>query len=263
MNSNDYRFLPHRDLLYTRREVLIFLNKWNSIGLCDEMINVTFNRDFYNEDQKDVIKMINMNRDHKNLIIACVPSFKTLDTQIKNLCKIRLTVVRRGLAIIQTPNRTIYVADKWDEATNEKIEREWIKKGKIHPQYSRLNTFRGVLKFPPLSEKDEIKYQAIKNEKRNIIAKEQMGIDVEDEKKDVVDIAIDMLLNHKVKNSSVLDGLALSDNRDTKNFKATLRSKLRRLNKPDKLTLYYWDKARTAEEFRNVHTQNLIKSIKA
>jgi len=38
------------------------------------MINVTFNRDFYNEDQKNIIKMINMNRDHKNFFYCMCAS---------------------------------------------------------------------------------------------------------------------------------------------------------------------------------------------
>jgi len=78
-----YIFSPKRDLLYQRKEVLNFFHKRKHSGIADEMIGVTFNRDFYNEDQKDLIKMINMNRDHNNFFIACVPQFKSLDTQIK------------------------------------------------------------------------------------------------------------------------------------------------------------------------------------
>ena len=133
-----------RSMIYTKKETLNFFHQWNKNGIADEMINVTFNRDFYDLDQKNVIKMINMNRDHCNLFIACVPQFQNLDTQIKNLCKIRITVVRRGLAIIQTPNRTIYVKDKWDQATNEKFEREWLQKGISKPTYSKLTTFREI-----------------------------------------------------------------------------------------------------------------------
>jgi hypothetical protein len=35
------------------------LSSWNVISIPDEMINVTFNRDFYSDKQKDIIKMIN------------------------------------------------------------------------------------------------------------------------------------------------------------------------------------------------------------
>ena len=159
--SKEYKFNWRNALIYTKKETKRFWHKWKSVGIGDEMINVTFNRDFYNEDQKDIIKMMNMNRDHCNFFVACVPQFQTLDNQVKGLCKIRLTVVRRGVVIIQTPNRTIYVKDRWDSATNEKIERGWLAKGIKNPHYSKLTTFRGVMKFPKLREKSELRYQEV------------------------------------------------------------------------------------------------------
>ena len=74
---------------YDRKEVIKFFNDWNRSAIADEMVNVSFSRDFYNEDQKDLIKIINMNRDHENFCIACIPHFKNLDTQIKRLTSMR------------------------------------------------------------------------------------------------------------------------------------------------------------------------------
>jgi len=238
-----YKFHIKHSLLYTRKEVIKFFHKWNSSGIADEMINVSFNRDFYNEDQKDLIKMINMNRDHCNMFIACVPQFANLDTQIKGLCKIRITVIRRGLAIIQTPNRTIYGKDKWDSAINEKIEREWLQKGITNPRYSRLTTFRGMIKFPPLTKKQEILYQRVKDEKRNIVARDQMGI-IDDEKKltDPVEIAIKLLLEGKVRNAIQLEGIGLGSGIDGSNFKSKITRRLQKIGKPNQLSQYYWDK---------------------
>ena len=176
-----YLFSPRRDLLYERQEVLKFFHKRQHSGLADEMVNVSFNRDFYNEDQKDLIKMINMNRDHNNFFISCVPQFKVLDNQIKNLASMKITVVRRGLALIHTPNKTVYSSDIWDERINEGIERDWIKGGVSNPKYSRLTTFRGFLNFPKLTPKQEELYQKIKDDKRNIIAQGK-GLEEEEEK---------------------------------------------------------------------------------
>ena len=159
-----YRFIPKRDLIYSQPAMMNFLTSWYRIAIPDEMINITFNRDFYSEDQKNIIKMINMYRDHSNLFIACVPNFQTLDNQIKNLCKIRISVVRRGVAIIQTPNKTIYGRDKWDQMSNEKIEREWLQRGVKNPSYSKLTTVRGIMHFYPLSRKDEAVYQQVKHQ---------------------------------------------------------------------------------------------------
>lgn len=246
MGSKNYQFKPKSCLLYSKKEFISFLHKWNKSGVADEMINVAFNRDFYGEDQKNIIKMINMNRDHGNLIVACVPEFKTLDNQIKGLGKMRITIVRRGIAVIQTPTNSIYSSDKWDQKINEKIEREWIEKGVKNPKYTRLTTFRGILKFPPLSKKQEEIYQRVKDEKRNTIAKEQMGI--EDEEKDPVIITTEKLLKKEIKNSSLLHGIGIGAGIDPYKFENRIRRELRKRGKSSRLTEYYWDKKAKKEE---------------
>lgn len=236
-----YRFLPKRDILYSREKVIDFFNKWHMIGIGDEMINVTFNRDFYAEDQKTLIKIINMNRDHQNLFIACVPQFQTLDTQIKNLTKIRLTVVRRGFALIHTPNKTIYGRDIWDTITNEKIEREWLKKGTRNPHYARLTTCRGFLNFPDLPEKSRLIYEGIKKDERNLLMQER-----EDEKKkkkeDPFEKVYGMLIDGKIKDKSVLDGMAIAQDLEPEAIKRKLVRQLKKEGKETALGSYFSSK---------------------
>mgnify|MGYP001429548114 CR=1 FL=1 len=188
-----HHFNPWQDILYTREDIIkAFNRRWKSNFIADEMINVSFNRDHYSDDQKKLIKIINMNRDHCNLFIACVPQFSALDSQIKNLCKIRITVLKRGLAILHTPNRTIYSPDKWDTAINEKIERSWMKSNIFKPKYSKLTTFRGMIQFNPLTEKQEDQYKKIKIEKRNKIMLEEEGkIELIHDFNDMVDTMIE------------------------------------------------------------------------
>jgi len=235
-----YKFSPRRDLLYERMEVIKFFNDRRRSAIADEMVNVSFSRDFYNEDQKDLIKIINMNRDHENFCIACIPHFKNLDTQIKKLCSMRVTVVRRGLAIIQTPNKTIYSADIWDETLNEKIERDWLRKGVTRPHYSKLTTFRGFLRFPKLSEKQELIYQKIKDEKRNKVAQQQ-GLE-EEEETDPLCIIYNALIEKKVKNSTMLDGMIMGNRLDINKTKRKLYRKLKVNNKSSSLNEYYFGK---------------------
>jgi hypothetical protein len=253
---NWYSFKPHlqakgkfKSVIYTRDDVINFFDKWHHSAIADEMINVTFNREFWNEDQKNIIKLMNMNRDHGNLFIACVPQFQTLDNQIKNLCKIRITIARRGLSVIQTPNRTIYNRDKWDTANNEKIEREWLKKGSGLPQYSRLNTFRGMLKFSALPCTEQTLYDTIKINERNTI-KKTFGINraVTNKEKDPVDIAMETLKKGGIRNAHVLDGLAMAKGIDPENFKNRIRRKLRQEKISHSLPEYYWDKKVKKEE---------------
>lgn len=237
-------FTLRRGLIYTQKEFKRFLHKWNRTGIADEMINVTFNRDFFSEDQKDIIKMVNMNRDHHNLIIACVPMFKTLDSQVKNLCKMRLTVVRRGLAVIQTPNRTIYSKDKWDEALNEKIERKWVEKQIKKPQYAKLTTFRGVVRFRKLPEKVERLYKEIKEQRRNIIAKEEMGIEIDETDKELntLEEAFVKLKAGKIKNMDILDGMAHAIGEKPLNFRSKIRTRLSNEGLSSSLADYFWEK---------------------
>lgn len=248
LGQDKYKFNWRNSFIYTKKETKRFLHKWDASGIADEMINVTFNRDFYDEGQKDIIKMLNMNRDHRNLFIACVPQFQTLDNQIKNLCKLRLTVVRRGLVVIQTPNRTIYVKDKWDQATNEKIEREWIKKGIRNPHYTRLTTFRGLMKFPALTEKQEELYQNTKDGKRNLIAQEEMGIDEQEEESDPYKEMIEMLKEGKVKNGTFVNGFAMANGIKPDSFQSGLRTKLKDQGLNHKLSDYYWEKTAQKKE---------------
>lgn len=251
-----YQFKPvaqtkgkFKSVIYTKEDVINFFDKWHHSALADEMINVAFNREFWNEDQKNIIKLMNMNRDHCNLFVACVPQFQTLDNQIKNLAKIRITIARRGLAVIQTPNRTIYNRDRWDTATNEKIEREWLKKGSGLPQYSRLNTFRGMLRFPALSKKEQAIYDQIKVGERNIIKKD-LGVTEENggEKQDALTKVLNKLIDGSVRNGTELEGCAFAMGLTKDQLMGRLKTQLGKLNKPMQLSQYYWDKKAKAQD---------------
>lgn len=168
------RFKPKEDILYTRSQIIkAFNERWFSLFMADEMINVSFNRDFYNENQKRLIKIMNMNRDHCNLFVACVPQFQTIDNQVKNLCKIRLIIRKRGIAEVHTQNRTMYTVDRWDSDTNEKIERGWFKGGVFKPKPAQLTTFRGVLRFRDLTTRERVEYEEIKLMNRNEIKEQE------------------------------------------------------------------------------------------
>ena len=255
---NGYKFVMKKDLLYTKKHVLRFFHKRKHSGMADEMINVSFNRDFYNEDQKDLIKMINMNRDHNNLFIACVPRFKTLDSQIKNLASMRITVMRRGLAVIQTPNKSIYSPDIWDESFNEKIEREWLKSGLRFPKYSKLTTFRGMIIFPKLPAKLEELYQKIKDEKRNVIAEEQ-GLIEEDAPKKPFEVIYDKLISGEVKNYEVLHGMILAHDLDVQSTKAKIHRQLLKDKKNTSLMHYYYDhKKKKARDLKEMFKDEFV-----
>jgi len=234
-----YRFSPKRDLLYQRNEVIKFFNDRRRSAVGDEFVLAGFSRDFYAEQQKDLIKIINTNRDHCNFFIACIPHFKALDTQIKSLTSMRITVIRRGLAIVQTPNKTIYSVDIWDEAYNMKVEMGWTKNGVQKPHYSKLTTFRGWLKFSKLSDKQELIYQNIKDEKRSILAKEK-GLE-EEEESDPFKIIYNNLITGKIKDGSMLEGMGMINSFSFEYLKKKINAQLKKDLKPIGVRSYYYD----------------------
>jgi hypothetical protein len=228
-------FKLKRDLLFTQNEVMeaIAKSKFKTF-IADEMINVTYNRDFFSEQQKDIIKMLNMYRDSCNVLIACVPNFWDLDNQIRNLCKMRINIVKRGYAIIHTKNNSSYSTDKWDKAYNEKIEREWLKRKIKNPKYKQLTTFRGIVKFGPLQPAIQKVYDELKATKRNVVYTEQMQ---KEKKKDLYDTVIELIQKKYIANDNDLIKyyyFKAPENPDLqlRAFRVRINEKLKQLNEP-------------------------------
>lgn len=159
-------FEPERDLVYSREATLKHLaNKKGGVIVSDEMINVAYNRDFYFNEQKQLLKMLNMYRDSCNIFIGAVPKFRDLDIQIQRLCKIRIDVVARGVGIIHLQLNTTYLLDGWDSRNNEKIESKWALKGR-NPKYAQLSTARGIIRFNDLTPLQRETYEKIKESRR-------------------------------------------------------------------------------------------------
>lgn len=171
----EFPFNPRRDIVYSREETLKHLStKINGAIFSDEMINVAYKRDFYQENQKELLKAFDMYRDSRNVFIGCIPQFVDLDVKIQKVCKIRLSVLRRGVALIQMMNPTIYSQDPWDIKNNQRIESKWTNRNAKNPRYAQLTTVRGILYFGDLTPNQREEYDAIKFEKRNhVFAKYQ------------------------------------------------------------------------------------------
>lgn len=169
----EQKFSPRRDIVYSRDDVLRHLaTKINGGIFADEMVNVAYKREFYQQDQILLLKGFDMYRDSRNVFIGCIPKFTDLDTKIQKVCKLRITVVRRGIAVIQMKLKRINSSDPWDIRNNERIEASWSKGGLFKPKYSQLTTFRGILRFGDLTPQQREEYEAIKKDKRNKIFSE-------------------------------------------------------------------------------------------
>lgn len=217
-------FNPHKNIVYSREDVIKAYAKYkNSVIFADEFINVGYNRDFWDSDQKTLIKLMNMYRDSKNLFIGCVPIFAQLDKHFQSLVKIRLTVIDRGLAIVQRQLSSIYTSDPWDIKNNIKIESKWLSKGK-KPQYQKLTTFVGFLYFEDLTENQRKEIDEIKEEKRNRLVRFDEGKIEED---DWLDRLLNKLFNQEL-TSQMLVAYCELTGRDYSNVRARLNENLRK-----------------------------------
>lgn len=220
------KFRPKRDIVFTRDELIKALHSYDRFIDGDEAINVGYKRDFQEVDQKDLIKILNMYRDHRNVLILCVPNFWDLDRDLRNMVKIRIDLIRRGFGIVHTQVKTMYTNDPWDMKYNQKIEQGWAKKKRLFPRYSHLSTFKGIIKFGALSEKDEIKYQKIKDEKRNNIRKKDSVIQA-DEEQGFYQRIVTSLKEGKIHSKNELEAIALVNNLSFKAMCNAINEKLR------------------------------------
>lgn len=255
-NPKEYRYIE-----YKREGILNFFDGVHKTCIGDEMIASAFNRDFWAEGQKNLIKVMNMNRDKNNIFLMCVPSFAVLDNQIKNLTKMRITILRRGLAVLQSPNATIYSKDIWDNANNEKIEREWLLSGK-KPKYTKLTTFRGFIKFKPLSTKEQEIYDKIKNFERNVMKKE-LGIDGEKKaENDWFEKLYAKLTGGAIKNMQYIYGVADANGMSETGVKSKLARKLKENNKSPVVSSYLYDKKERKEGIKDEKEHEILSEIK-
>lgn len=163
-------FNPNKDLIYSREELLEALRDYERVINADEIINAAYKREFYNVDQIELIKLLNMYRDHRHVLFLCIPNFWDLDRPLRDLVKIRIDIIRRGLGVVHQPLQLAYTNDPWDQKVNQVIERKWMQHGgQFKPKYWKLTTFAGFFKYGKLRPDQEVKYKRLKEEKRILL----------------------------------------------------------------------------------------------
>ena len=165
-------FKPWKHQVYNREAILKIL-KYTKLGQCwdDEAINSGYKRDFQNKGQQEQIKVLTNYRDNFNIFASAIPSFFSLDKDLRDLYFIHLNIIRRGVAVVHMPLQgRLYSQDRWDAKYNAKVEESWSKKIQNNPDfiipYHRLTTFRGYLYFNDLTKKQKALVQEVKRVKR-------------------------------------------------------------------------------------------------
>lgn len=197
-------FRPEKHMVYGRKETLRLLaTKQKTVILSDEMINVGFNRDFYEQDQKLLVKALNLYRDSCNAFIGCIPSFANLDTNLRYLCKMRITVKHRGIALIQVPLRGTFLPDRWDTASNIKQE---IKTPK---SLNKFSTVRGILHFKDLTSKQRVKYERLKKLNRGKVFDENLDLKEMDPQQQMIEKIYNKVVSGEATQKYLLDSAEL------------------------------------------------------
>lgn len=160
-------FSPEKDLIYDRENLLQALEDWDRYIDGDEIINSAYKREFYELDQIELIKILNMYRDHRHVLVFCIPVFWDLDKPLRDMVTLRIDMQRKGFGVIHKPLTLAYTNDPWDQKYNEKVERSWMTKGGVtKAKFWKLTTFIGFIRFGPLDPRQEAHYQDIKNKRR-------------------------------------------------------------------------------------------------
>ncbi len=177
------KFKPWKHQVYSRKDVMRLLegSKFRFI-FDDEAIRTGYKRKFFEEDQKLLIQMLNMYRDNFNIYVMAIPSFYSLDRDLRDLVKIHIHVIERGLGVIHIASEgALYSDDCWDVKYNKRIEENWArakqKNPNYTPKYNRLTTFKGYIKFGDLTPKQRELYEEVKVTKRKAVYEEEMKSD--------------------------------------------------------------------------------------
>ena len=176
-------FKAWKHQIYSRKDFMRLLegSKFGCI-FDDEAIRTGYKRNFFDEDQKLLIQMLNMYRDNFNVYGMAIPNFYDLDKNLRDLVKIHIHMIERGFGVVHIANDgTLYSEDKWDIKQNKRIEDRWakakMKNPNYSPKYNRLTTFRGYIKFTDLTPKQRELYEDIKVTKRKAVYEEEMKIE--------------------------------------------------------------------------------------
>ncbi|KKK96121.1 hypothetical protein LCGC14_2665970, partial [marine sediment metagenome] len=220
------KFIPQTHLVYSREDTIKLLaTKIRHVILSDELINVAYNRDFFEKEQKTLLKAINMYRDSENVLIGCIPKFEDLDIQMKRLCKIRISVIRRGVALIHIPLKGIFLPDPWDTQGNIKKE---LKKNK---SYGKLSTVKGVLIFKDITEPQREIYEAIKKTRRGHVFDDKLLNNITNPDQVFFDRVYGMLTKGHLSKDG-LESICRAQGKIISSFRDRLNKKLR--EDPDK-----------------------------
>lgn len=228
---------------------------WN-----DELIKAGFKRNFYEQEQQQLITDLTTYRDNFNITAGALPFFFTLDKELVKLFGMHINIISRGIGVVHLPRPArMYSEDIWDTKINQKLEESWSKKILKNPDfripYHKYTTFAGYVFFGAMTEKQEAHYLELK-------AKERKSGDpsfLAPEEKSFNEKMYDMLIAGKLTEEKLLT-LCLYEGKKLSSVKVTLA---RMLKDAGEDTLgNFMKKDKNDMESINLNNNDTIKKLK-
>ncbi len=238
------QFKPKTHMIYKRKEVMRLLEELKyGVILDDEAIRTGYKRNFFETDQKLLVQMMNMYRDNFNIYGMAIPNFYSLDKDVRDLIKIHIQIVERGVGVIHIAQSSLYSDDHWDINYNKKIEDRWAvskkKNPNFKPPYHKLSTFFGYVKFGDLTAPQRRLYEEIKSKKRKEVYDEEMN--VENKKQETIYERIFNLVVDKKMTKDALLNVCLINNLKYSVMVSNLNKRLKDQGIGDTLRIYLQD----------------------
>lgn len=171
--SYDKRFNYDRNYIYSRKELIEKIEAYPpSAFVVDEAINVLYKREWNKSSQKELVKVMNICRSKKHMIIFVQPNFTDMDKDIRNeRLRLWVFVIKRGIAAVMKPARSFGgTADPWNLDTNDAIIKKYVKKdgdflGTIEGVY-RTENFLNFMRWEDIDKDEYDIYEKVKDDKK-------------------------------------------------------------------------------------------------
>ena len=136
------------------------LKEYSGIN-CDELFGMFYRRNWYEDDQKGLIALLNMCRDRHLFIIGNIPSMMDLDPAFNKRLRFWVYIPKRGIAWVFQQENNPFLQDVWNMRDNRKTFR------KFQNPY-RSSNYVGSIEYDDFTESEKEFYYSMRNSKRSM-----------------------------------------------------------------------------------------------
>lgn len=169
----DKKYTHDRNLIYSRDEFKEKINKLRPSALIvDENMNVLYKRDWGTKSQKEIIKLLDICRFKRHMILMIQPTLVAVDTHVRDTrVRLWIYVIKRGLAAVFRPLRQLSYDDPWRLKENDEVIKKWVKKlGEVEGRIEgchRCENFLAFVRWDDIDKEEYIAYEDVKDKKKD------------------------------------------------------------------------------------------------